>query len=247
MRKRMSVVLLALISAAIIVPGVAGAHECTDPNDPSTCQDSEVVDSWRDGNYIPLFDLEDRDDEQQRKDAQRWREECEKGSPNQPGYESQQQCLWVYGGQSVIPNENGGQAPNELHVGFAASHCFLAEAQHQCDQEGHDPRGEGTHDKHGGAIYADVCLTENAESKYCDDGMKDTQVGVTIMDHLSCGVIVPIVACIDEYHVIRPFDDAYTAEQMEDSQEYIARIASDPELYLCGKPEYRDGNPICPA
>ncbi len=244
MKRRFTMIMLAAIGAAVLAPSLASAHQCEDVNDPSTCEESPVVPNWRDGNYVPLFDLADRDDEQQRKDAQRWREECEQGSPGEPGYQSRQQCVWAYGGTSAV-GPAGDQAPNEFHVGFAASHCFLFEAAHQCNGNGHTQTGEGTHDKHGGAIYADICATENNESKYCDDGRTDTQVGLTIMDHNPCGTVVPIVACTDEYHVIRPLDQGYTTEQMEDSQEYIGRIGDDPILYLCGYPQY-GGNPVCP-
>lgn len=238
--------------AALGFAGIAGAHECTyDGDQPETgneveCHESPAAPNWRDGNYVPLFDLENRDDPEQRKDAQRWREECQ-GYDEAGNYHSDQQCLWVRGGTSFFPNRDVfGNAPNELHVGFAASHCFLFEFAHQC--EDHDARrGEGVHDKHGGAIYADVCATENAQSKYCDDGMTDTQAGLTIMDHNPCGLIVPIVACIDEYHVIRPLDTEYTQDQMQDSQDYLPRIVEDPELYLCGYEQYRGGLPVCPG
>lgn len=239
----------ALVLAAFGGPGIASAHECTydgdqrDTGNQVECHESPVTPSWRDGNYVPLFDLENRDDPAQRKEAQRWRE-CE-GYREDGTYYSDQMCAWAAGGYSHTPGNGGEMAPNELHAGFAASHCFLGEFQHQCQD--HDTRhGEGVHDKHGGTIYADVCAAENAENRRCDDGVADTQAGIVIMDHNACGVIVPIVACIDEYHVVRPADQAYTMEQMEDSQEYIPRILADPELYLCGKPQYRSGNPVCP-
>lgn len=243
---RRSTMMLAAVALAMLGFGaLADAHECTydDEGNEVECHESPVAPHWRDGNYVPLFDLEDRDDEQQRADAQRWREECQ-GYREDGTYSSNQQCAWVYGGTSLF-EQYGEQAPNELHVGFAASHCFLFEFAHDCSDHSAEA-GEGVHDKHGGAVYADVCLTENRESKYCDDGMTDTQVGLTVMDHLGCGYIVPIVSCIDEYHVIRPFDQAYTEEQMADSQEYVGRIIDDPELYLCGYRERRDGNPVCP-
>ncbi len=250
--RRTALITLAAMGIALAAAIGAHAHECDDPDDRETCRESETVPNWRDGNYIPLFDLEDRDDEQQRRDAQRWREECSDGDPQSEEYRSSQLCAWAYGGQSNTPNDGSDPtdpnsfSPNEFHVGFGASHCFLGEFAHQCEH--HDAeRGEGVHDTHGGAIYVDVCLTENPESKYCDDGMKDTQVGVTIMDHNPCGTVVPIVACTDEYHVIRPFDPEYTQAQMEDSAEYAQRIAEDPVLYLCGYEEYRSGNPVCPA
>ncbi|HEX9712864.1 MAG TPA: hypothetical protein VGB52_10000 [Actinomycetota bacterium] len=246
-----SMLLLAVLAVTMLGFGRAQAHECTYDGEERgegnqvECHESPAAPNWRDGNYVPLFDLEDRDDGEQRKDAQRWRDECsyyrEDGS-----YESNQNCAWVDAGNSTFPRY-GEDGPNEMHAGFAASHCFLFEFAHDCSD--HDARyGESVHDKHGGATYVDVCLASQHESKYCDDGMTDTQVGLTIMDHNACGVIVPIVACIDEYHVIRPFDQAYTEEQMADSQEYIPRILEDPELYLCGYQNRRgSGNPICPG
>jgi hypothetical protein len=192
------------------------------------CKETPVVPNWRD-NYIPLFDLEDRDDPNQRYEAQRWRDECEHHDQ-----EFAQQCAWYYGGTSLFPNEDGsGNAPNELHAGVAATHCFLFEFAHQC--EGHDEGlGESVHDAHGGAIYVDVCLEKNAESKYCREGLADTQVGVTILDHFPCGAPIPIAYCIDEYHVVRPFDSAYTQSQMENSGTATQAIVDDPHTYLCG-------------
>ena len=240
----------AVALAAFATGGAATAHECTydgekrDTGNQVECHESPAAPNWRDGNYIPLFDLENRDDPRQRMNAQRWREECQ-GYAEDGSYRADQMCAWARGGYSHSAGHHGQTAPNELHAGFAASHCFLGEFAHQC--EDHDVRhGEGVHDKHGGAIYADVCLAENAESKYCKRGMTDTQAGVTVMDHNPCGTIVPVVACIDEYHVLRPFDTEYTEEQMTDSQEYIPRILADPELYLCGYRQYRAGTPVCP-
>jgi hypothetical protein len=258
MKKRL-IVLPAVALVATAFSGLAaGAHQCEDPDDPETCEETSVQPNWRDGNYIPLFDLDDREDPDQRYDAQRWRDECDNGRYDSPDYQSRQLCWWAYGGSSLFPNRGedamdpNSYSPNEFHAGFAATHCFLQEFAHQC--EDHEAsRGEGVHDAHGGATYVDICLTENPESKYCDDGLQDTQVGLTIMDHLPCGFVVPIVACIDEYHVIRPFDTEYTQRQMSDPEEgngtaeYIPRILEDPELYLCGYEQYRDGLPICPG
>lgn len=225
--------------AALFGVQIAFGHECQDDNGTPPCQDSAVVPNWRDS-YVPLFEVNGRnDDEAARKDAQRWREECG----------TQQMCQWAYGGTSAYPNpdDGGGEAgvlaPNELHVGFAASHCFLFEAMHQC--EGHGASNEeGVHDKHGGAIYADACATKNPQSPHCDDGIKDTQVGVTVVDHNACGVIVPIVACIDEYHVIRPLDTAYTNQQLANTQAGIERMYNNPRRYLCG---YGPGSDDCVA
>ena len=192
------------------------------------CKPTPVMPNWRDG-FVPLFDLEDRDDPNQRYEAQRWRDECEHHDR-----EWSQQCAWYYGGTSGFANEeNGETAPNEAHVGFAATHCFLFEFAHQC--EGHDESlGESVHDAHGGALYADVCLERNSESHYCQLGLTDTQFGVTVMDHFPCGGPVPIYQCTDEYHVIRPFDTEYTQEQMADSQRDAQEIPADPHRYLCG-------------
>jgi hypothetical protein len=192
------------------------------------CKETPVQPNWRD-NYIPLFDLQDRDDPRQRYEAQRWRDECEHHDR-----EFAQQCAWYYGGTSFFPNrDNDEMSPNEAHAGFAATHCFLFEFAHQC--EDHDESyGESVHDAHGGALYLDVCLTRNAESRYCQQGMADTQVGLTIMDHFPCGAPVPIVNCIDEYHVVRPFDTEYTSAQFDNTQRDTQEVVDDPHRYLCG-------------
>lgn len=243
MRKRF-IFLPVIAIVATLFGGVAQGHSCPEDyegnaQDPE-CEETTTVPNWRDGNYIPLFDIEDRDDPEQRRDAQRWQEECDNWQEGHGGYQSRQMCFWMYGGFSLFPNRGeedrtdpNNYAPNEWHAGFAASHCFLMEAAHQCEDH-YPPGSEGTHDAHGGALYADICVSENPDSKYCDDGLEDTQVGVTIMDHNPCGTVIPIVACTDEYHVVRPFDTEYTMGQMEDSQEYIQRIADDPETYLFG-------------
>lgn len=235
-----TVPLLAL--AFFATAGVASAHECDydgeerDTGNQSNCEETHVVPNWRDGNYIPLFDIADRDDPEQRRDAQRWRD-C--SYYDEDGYyQNNQFCIWLNFGNSFE------DSPNEVHAGSGGQHCFLGEFAHDCSD--HDRRhGEGVHDAHGGANYVDVCLADSEENRYCDDGLQDTQAGVTIMDHNPCGTIVPIVACTDEYHVIRPFDQAYTTEQMEDSAEYIPRILADPILYLCGYEQYRGGPPPC--
>jgi hypothetical protein len=225
MRKRLAIVLAALTGLGVLglVPRAAEAHTC-DPNT-DECEDTPVMENWRD-QYVPVFGLEDREDEQQRYDAQRWRDECD----------NQQQCAWAEGGNSAT-----GGSPNELHVGYAATHCFLGEAAHQCeDHTGSgdpDNPNEGVHDAHGGALYADVCLAQNNDpttNKWCDDGVEDTQVGVTIMDHFGCGIFVPIASCTDEYHVVRPADEAYTNAQMEDTAAAPGEISGDPASYICG-------------
>ena len=193
------------------------------------CHPTKVMPNWR-NNYVPLFGLEDRNDPNQRYEAQRWRDECEHHDS-----EWSQQCAWYYGGTSFFPNRDDEEtnAPNELHAGFAATHCFLFEFAHQC--EDHDASyGESVHDAHGGALYVDVCLERNAESRYCREGQADTQAGVTIMDHFPCGAPIPIAYCIDEYHVIRPFDTEYTQAQMENTQTDTQAIVEDPNTYLCG-------------
>jgi hypothetical protein len=203
------------------------------------CHPTKVMPNWR-NNYIPLFGLEDREDPNQRYEAQRWRDECEHHDS-----EWAQTCGWYYGGTSFFPDQTDpeGNAPNEAHVGFAATHCFLFEFAHQC--EGHDESlGESVHDAHGGALYVDVCLTRNAESRYCREGQADTQAGVTIMDHFPCGAPIPIAYCIDEYHVIRPLDAEYTQAQFENSQTDTQAIVEDPQTYLCG---YGPGAEDCPV
>jgi len=233
MRRKIAL-LLPFIMAAGGVVGVsqALAHQCTE-DDPPECRETEVYEDWR-PNYVPLFDLAEReeqgegtDGEQQRRDAQRWREECADDG------QERQQCQWFYGGTSAMPypTDVDNPRPNEVHAGYAANHCFLAEAAHDCDS--HEDNEFGTHDPHGGAIYADVCLATNPDSKYCDDGVEDTQGGVTIVDHLTCPM-----GCADEYHVVRPLDSDYTARQMEDSQAAVETIAADPVRHLCGNPEH---------
>ena len=194
-----------------------------------TCRPTKIAPNWR-NNYVPLFGLEDRNDPSQRYEAQRWRDECEHHDN-----EWSQTCGWYYGGPSLFPNRGPRREghPNEVHVGFAATHCFLFEFAHQCEY--HDAsHGESVHDTHGGALYFDVCATRNAESRYCREGMADTQAGVTIMDHFPCGAPIPIAYCIDEYHVIRPFDADYTNAQMENTQTDTQAIVDDPHTYLCG-------------
>ena len=252
-RKRWMLFMLAatVVLGTLVLGGSASAHECT--NDPQTeqtpdeCHDTPVMPNWR-GTYIPLFDIEDREDEQQRYDAQRWRDECDNGKETSiEDYEGRQQCAWFYGGTTGFKDDNGNLSPNEAHVGFAATHCFLFEFAHQCS-DGHDGSvtGEGVHDAHGGALYVDVCLQPNPESKYCNDGAKDTQVGVTIMDHNPCGTVVPVVACTDEYKVVRPLDTEYTQAQMANTQEDTQAILDDPYTWLCGYGQYGGDECVVP-
>jgi hypothetical protein len=243
-RKLAALLITTMVGAVLVGTQVASAHECPDEYDPNdkACKETQVYDDWR-PNYVPLFDLAGRDGEegeQQRYDAQRWRDECHDDG------EYRQQCGWYHGGNSALfyeetdgheDHDHGDDPhvplsrPNELHVGYAATHCFLAEGAHDCDRHGQSEFD--THDSHGGAIYVDVCISENQDSKYCDDGLKDTQAGVTIVDHLTCPA-----GCFDEYHVVRPFDQAYTEQQMANSAVAIERIASDPQRHLCGYEEY---------
>ena len=240
MRRKLAVLFVVGVMGSMLV-GVrlADAHQCPEPKHDGKvkrgeeCHETEVYDDWR-SNYVPLFDLPDRDQqddgsdgEQQRRDAQRWREECADGD------QERQQCAWYYGGTSGMPygTDEDGPRPNEVHVGFAATHCFLAEAAHDCDAHG-DSNQFATHDSHGGATYVDLCLTPNPDSKYCDDGPEDTQIGVTSVDHLTCPM-----GCMDEYHVVRPLDMEYTQAQMDDSQAAILAIPSDPVTYVCGYPD----------
>lgn len=240
MRRKLAALLLLTMTGALLV-GIQAvqAHECPEqyqPDDPE-CTETQVYDDWR-PNYVPLFDLADRDGadgEQQRYDAQRWRDECHNNG------EYRQQCAWYYGGNSAMfYDETDGDdpylplsRPNEAHVGYAATHCFLAEGAHDCDRHGQNEFD--AHDSHGGAIYADVCLSKNRDSKYCDDGLMDTQAGVTIVDHLTCPT-----GCFDEYHVVRPFDTEYTEKQMANSVEYLGSL--DPQRHLCG---YEDKGSRC--
>lgn len=237
----MKILLVPLLVAAGLGVGltVASAHECSgDGPDATDCHDTPQVRDWR-PNYVPLFDITKREEQgpgtegdRQRHDAQRWKDECHTGDVYH------QFCAWAYGGNSAFTNgePDPNAAPNELHVGFAATHCFLLESQHDC--EAHDAsHGEGVHDAHGGALYVDVCLAANPEGHYCDDGLKDTQAGVTIVDHLDCPM-----GCFDEYHVVRPLDTDYTSEQAADSVEAAGRIAEDPKTQVCGYPEHS----VCP-
>ena len=243
MRTRLAVFLLAAITTGVLAVigavGTASAHQCPEGDTTSPeCHETPVYDDWR-PNYIPLFDLAGREygdgssAEEERYDAQRWRDECATYDADGQVQE-RQQCAWFYGGTSLVPRDTDSEGepprPNELHFGYAANHCFLAEGAHDCDS--HEETEFGTHDPHGGAIYVDICLSENPDSKYCDDGLEDTQAGVTIVDHLTCPM-----GCFDEYHVVRPFDTAYTQEQMDGSAQAIDGIAQDPVRHLCGYEE----------
>ena len=213
---------LAIVGLSSIASSVASAHECTE-EDPD-CHPTPVYDHWRDS-YVPLFVNQDKDDPAKRQEAQRWRDEW--------GCDAQF-CAWAKPSGSVASD---GQ-PQSLHAGMAADHSLL-EAAHDSEHHG---EGEGNHDAHGGALYADVCLSSEEGTSY--EGQagdctrpEDTQVGVVIMDHLDCPL-----GCADEYHDVRPLDTEYTLAQMQDSQDNIAEIAADPHTYVCGYPEHS----LCP-
>lgn len=238
-RKLALAVIGALFVAGLpVFQQIASAHACTEPapaeetgkkpkkHDPPPepsepeCGPTDVYPNWRD-NFVPLFDLADRDDEQQKRDAQRWRDE--NGCENQF-------CIWANPSGSVDDPEG----PATLHAGMAGEHA-LGEAAHS--DENHSDTEFGNHDSHGGSIYADVCLGTDNGTSYednagaCED-MYDTQVGITVVDHLTCPA-----GCADEYHVIRPLDAEYTQEQANDSQRDIGEIAADPQRYICGYEE----------
>lgn len=198
-----------------------GQPDAEEPQEPEeTCGPTDVYPNWRD-NYVPLFDLADREDEQQRRDAQRWRDEngCDT-----------QFCTWADPSVSV----NDPEGPATLHAGIAGDHT-LTEGAH--DDEGHDGSEFGNHDSHGGAVYADVCAGTDAGTSHegqagACTGPQDTQVGITVVDHLDCPA-----GCADEYHVVRPLDPAYTEEQASDSQRDLAAVAADPQRWACGYEE----------
>jgi hypothetical protein len=238
------VLLLAVIAAALGVNGAAIAHQCEENGDPAgqECQNTPPVDNWRDS-YVPLFEPLDREDGDARYGYQRWHEECD----------NQQMCGWAEGGTSFFspdwaPDEQY-PTPNELHVGFAATHCFLFEAQHDCSDHAPGPdSSDPVHDSHGGAIFIDLCVTPNPDSSqgggHCTNGLPDTTVGLLIVDHNSCGIFVPIASCTDEYHIWKPFDPDYTMAQMARSQAAFEALMDDPQTwlvnYFCGRPEYSE-------
>lgn len=235
---------IATLAALIVLVGALGsltaalAHECT--TDPDTgqeeCHPTPVYPNWR-PNRVPVLGLDNRDDPEQRREAQRWRDEwgCR-----------QQFCVWLDFSNSV----NSG-TPNEIHAGMAGDHSFLGEAAHQ--SEGHGTN-EGNHDSHGGALYADICLAEDEGTSYqgmpgeCDEGLEDTQVGLTVLDHNPCP------ACEDNYHLVRPFDNdcedadqpshrRYCNERMfQNSMNEIQFDVTHPVTWFCG---YRDHRGFC--
>lgn len=245
MTRRIGVILAALAALALVSGlRVASAHECGyDPANPDECRPTRVWPNWR-GDRIPIFGLDNRDDPEQRREAQRWRDEwgCR-----------QQFCIWADFSNSV----NSG-TPNEAHAGTAGDHSFLGEAAHQ--SEGHGTN-EGNHDSHGGSTYADVCIAESHDTSYagqageCDEGLEDNQVGLTILDHNPCPL------CEDNYVLVRPLDtdcdDAGEASHRQycnqrmltNSADTIAYDADHPGEYTCGyrEPGGDPDNQLCPA
>lgn len=237
--KRVLAASLVALATVLIAGGIASAHECTNPNDPEDCHPTTVYPNWR-GNRVPFFGLNDRENPEERREAQRWRDEwgCK-----------QQFCVWADFSNSV-----NSRTPNEIHAGLAGDHSFLGEAAHQ--SEGHGSQ-EGNHDSHGGAIYADICLAESHDTSYegqpgeCDEGLEDNQVGLVVLDHNPCP------ACEDNYHLVRPLDhDCEDADQPAHRQYCNERMiqtgvndtlyyADHPGEWACG---YRQpGSNLCPA
>lgn len=214
--------LFTVVGLAVLAPA-ALAHECpagTGPTSPE-CQPAAVYPDWR-PNYVPVMDLQDRSDEQQKRDAQRWRDE--NGCHGQF-------CVWADPSGSV--DDEAG--PGTLHAGSAGDHS-LGEGAHS--DEGHEQNEFGNHDTHGGSIYADICAGSDAGTSYegragdCT-GPEDTQVGITIVDHLTCPM-----GCMDEYHVVRPLDSDYTEAQVANSARDTETALSDPQRHLCGYEQY---------
>jgi hypothetical protein len=258
-RTKLSVLLVGLMAGSgVLVLGLssAGAHECWDadefsaPDDDQNgdgkdnkgkgkksdggdalpegywregdkvCRDTPVAPNWRDP-YVPVFGLEDHEDEEERRQAQRWRDEW--------GCDTQH-CVWVKTNSSI---DDGN--PNAAHAGTAADHSMF-EVAHESEDHGHT---EGNHDAHGGAVFVDVCLGSEEGTSYEGQagscrGPEDTQVGVVLMDHNPCGLILPYVACTDEYKILRPLDQEYNQRQIERIPDGIQLIADDPPRYLCG-------------
>src|SRR5688572_5307288 len=99
MKRKLLAIALPMIIALGGVTGV-GAHEC-DPNT-GECKSTTQVGNWR-GNYIPLFDLADRDDELELDRAQRWRDKCQ-GYNTDGEYYNNQFCIWSDFGTSLVQN-----------------------------------------------------------------------------------------------------------------------------------------------
>ena len=239
MKRRLAMLVLGVLTLTLVTgAGTASAHECS-PDESEPCHPTPVYPNWR-PQYVPLLGVndsrcEDETCKENRRDAQRWRDEWNCDT---------QFCIWLKFGFSF---DDG--SPQSVHGGAAGDHS-LFEAAHS--SEGHGTE-EGNHDAHGGAIYYDLCLAGDAGTSYEDqagacDGVEDTQVGLTILDHNPCGVPpfpgVPF-PCIDEYHVVRPFDADYSTEQMEESQEQIQQDMEDPESYLCGYAGTAERDEVC--
>ncbi len=229
----MSLVATLLGGVAVMVVGVsvADAHQCETVDGEEHCDDTDMAPNWRDP-YVPLFTLEDHEDEEQRRDAQRWRDEW--GCKNQ-------HCAWLHNDTSI---QDDGK-PGGVHGGTAADHSMF-EVAHDSEDHGDS---ESNHDAHGGAIYFDICLGSDEGTSYEGQAgecrsMEDSQVGVTLVDHNACGTVVPYVSCTDEYHIVRPLDAEYTDRQMENTQRDAAYMAEDPERYACG---YGPGSEDCPV
>ena len=223
--------------------GIAEAHYCPDgdPDSPE-CTDTPPSQEWRD-NYVPLFDAPNRNDGSQT-EYQRWR--------NEHGCTSQL-CTWGDVSLSIMPADGDiGPMPEEAHVGVAGNHS-LTEGAHQSEDHScghHHEACEGIHDRHGGTAYADICLAPNDggggsvhDPDSCDDGTSDTEVGIVIVDKNPCGT-VPLgfpVPCMDEYHIVRPFDSDFTNQQLAATPGGVERIASDPNRYVCGNENSEKG------
>lgn len=214
-----------LIVVVLLVAGVVGvgtavsAHECETRGNSHRehCDDTPVYGLWR-HNVIPLFTMEDRDDPERRREAERWRDEhgC-----------YTQYCAWADWNSSTTEG-----TPNSLHVGMAADHS-MTENAHQSENHG---TGESNHDAHGGAVFADVCITSDEGTSYesepgACEGPEDTRVVFVIKDHLACPL------CLDEYHEVRPLDAEYTEGQMERSVDDVEHTSQHPVHHVCGDPE----------
>lgn len=242
-------VALAAALAPLALARPSEAHDCrTDP-----CSTTPPSREWRD-NYLPVADAPDRHDDS-RTQYQRWRDEygC-----------TTQFCVWVDFGLSPWPylppdGDPGDMTPQEAHAGAAGNHS-LTEAAHQSEDHGQDCEPddacEGIHDRHGGAAYADVCLGANAgggasvhDPDSCDEGTKDTEFGVVIVDKNPCPLDVTFpIPCFDEYHVLRPADGDYTGAQLEMTGAWAEAMRDDPDAprrWLCGYPP--EGNSTCPV
>ena len=247
MSRTVRIGLLALVVAgSLVAVPAAFAHDCPKgaPPDSPACRSTPPYGGWR-PNWIPLFDVPDRQDDvegeagsptdESRRTYQRWRDEygC-----------SGSMCVWFEPSLSAPgPDGAGDGQPRSVHTGIAADHTWL-EGFHQ--SEGHVTGSEGTHDGHGGTVYADVCLAEDThdygdkEDVGCDErGVEDTEVGVVVVDHLGC-----TFGCQDEYHVVRPFDAAYTQAQLEETPKDAQYDAEHPDDWLCGYDGYGDSCPL---